>query len=155
MILALNTSGTSTEAAQCRLKVRIKPVKARTLVVGPMRIHSSGSTGSWLTFVASGPIPAELWAEVRGTVELQSTTGNLEAKVTLQTSNQPALASSWGSDTDVSGTTISQNTTNYGTSFATFTPGQDFVRIVIKVRNSSGADIEAARIAVRLDVRAV
>lgn len=154
VIMALNTAGAATEGAQCRLKVRIKPLKARTLVVGPMRIHNKASTSQWVTIVASGPIPAEQCASVRGTVELQSTTGDLEAKVSLETSNTPAVASSWGNATDVSGTTISQNGTNYGSTFASYAPGQDFVRIVIRVRNVSGSDIEAARIVARVDLQA-
>lgn len=151
--LGLNTSGSATTAVQVRALITIKPLKSRTFTIGPIRIPSSGSSGTWLVIPLIAPIPSEIVDAIRGTLELESTTGDLEVKAAYQKSNKPLDASDWDGDTDIAGTTRNSNGISYGGTFASVAVNEDFIRIVAKVRNVSGNDLEAARISVRIDIR--
>lgn len=159
-LMAANVAGTTTEGAQAKLIVQVKPQVATTLTAGPMRAWCYDTTNANKVFVPmTGWIPSEQCVTVRGTIEVAATSGNVGVYCGWQQCNEPSVPSDWsgGTYTEQFGVEQTANGISFGTTFAA-PPGasitKKYVRFGAIVRNTAAAAIEACLATIRVDVRA-
>lgn len=118
-------------------------------------IFSLGSTGTKVFHPLTPAMDGTNISSVRVALRMESTTGDLQATLAIQSSDD---GDNWGSASDVSGSpTVDDNETLFGNSFlsiATPTATCKYFRLGVNAWNISGSNRELAYISMRLEFRA-
>jgi hypothetical protein len=151
-VMAVTTSGTASEGGQAELSVQVKPKAGTTITVGPVRAWCTGSTSTFIPM--TGWISAEDIGEIRGSVEMLATSGDLGVKCAWRQANKPTDTSDWSSSTSF-GTEATSNTIQYGTTFSTpASVTKKYIQFGVDTRNTLPASvIEACQATIRIDYR--
>jgi hypothetical protein len=147
------------ETGQVALRITARDLAPKTLTAGPTRVWSDGST-TQIFHPLVGPIPMEQVQSYRGSLEMQSETGDCQIQLAYQVSDDGltwysgATSASAGSFATF-GTEVTADGITYGSSFSTFTidvPRQ-LVRFGIACCNGSSGISEACAASARIDIR--
>jgi len=156
-VFLINTSGSATQGAQCKMVVESKPLQSATRVFGPLRVNTAGSNSTWVFHPMSGPVPTERLTELRMTIEMAASSGDVDMQGWAQTTDDPSDPSSW---TDwASGTitsTLAADGLDAGTTFTevpSANTAENWIRYGVRVKNTSSSGIEAAVARLRVDER--
>jgi hypothetical protein len=151
--LAKNTSGSGTESMQIRVRIRIKPLRARLVTTEIRRGNTKGTDASSAICPISDPIAVEGFGEHRVHGEVSSMTGGVEATLGWQETDTPDDPTTWSSATAI-GSAVTSDGTIFGTTFTSVSFTKKYVRYVASVKNSAGGTaVEACHLAMRLELR--
>lgn len=154
---ALNGLYTDLQSAQCRMVVEAQPVVGRTLRFAPTRVYTPGNAtwGNEYFFPTSAPIRTEELTEVRSTLWMEATTGDVTIGAGLQTTDTPEDPSSWTTWGTLWGTRSSVGV-SFGTTFTTLGASQqadNWARFGVMAKNTSGSTHESALATLHVDMR--
>ena len=159
--LVKNDAGEQVQMGQGRLRLEITPTHGSTLVAGPMKVWSNGSTTP-IFHPMAGPISAELIASFRGSLEMQSDSGDAQIQLAYQVSDDGITwydnkVSPTAGGFSTFGTEMTAESIDYGTTFTAFSfvtgSGRQLVRFGVAVRNGTVGKSECCAASIRIDVR--
>ena len=147
-----STAGSGIESGQIRLRVRQKPVRARTLTSSMVRVNSEGS-GSTTVFVPmTNPIPTEGVAVHRVMTEVSANMG-VSVQPAWQETDTPDDASSWSAATTIESAVVS-NAVSYPGNVASVSFTKRFCRYGADCKNNTATTpVKAALVRLTIDQR--
>ena len=163
MQVANDTGSTDVEQGMARLRLEVRPVEGGTLAADLAKVFTKGDTSDRAFHPLVGPVAIEDVGEHRASLRLYAPSGtsDLDLIPAYQVSNDGI---SWydgaGGAVDAFttfGTARTSIGTDYGTTFATFSPTvlKKWVRWGVAAKNAAGSTVEAAQVALRIDYRRV
>ena len=161
--VALNTGTDGTlQSGMARLTVDVRPMNGGSVSHGPTKINTLGST-TWVFTPLGGPVDSGRITQLRRSLRIEATSGDLEAGAAFQISTDGGL--SWHDNAGGSagtftafpstGGTVTGDTSpvDYARAFESFTIDAALVRFGVRARNISGSDVNAALASLRVDWR--
>ena len=160
-----NGTGTAIESAQGKLRIAIAPTNGQSVMSGEHQVWSDGSTteANAIFFAITPMMARDGMGEIRATIRLGSSTGNLTVKPAYQVSNDgvnwySGVASASEGSFKTFGSSRSTEGTTYGTTFDSSTdwpPAEkkQYIRWGVACWNSTGSVIEVGLVDIRVDTR--
>ena len=124
---------------------------SQTFTKGPVMVYSGANPTTWLFFPLTGPMVTTQMDKSRTALELDNVSGNVLVQPALQYSNDGVTwdAAVYFGDTQ----TTTERTTDEAGFTALPAPAKTYVRIGVRVKNSSGTAFSAALASIRTELR--
>src|SRR5690606_33491143 len=125
MYVLNNTGGTDTKnrTGQAKLSLQFKPQFGRTVAGGPSKVNSRGSTSDGAFHVLTGVVPTAGFDEIRRTLVLATTSGDISLQAAYQLTNTPDDETTWDTPV-VFGTTMTSEGIGFGTTYTGVSMGK-------------------------------
>lgn len=128
---------------------------SQTFAKGPVMVYSAANATTWLFFPLTGPMVTTQMDESRTALELDNVSGNVQVQPALQYSDDGVT---WDTAVYFGDTQTTTERTTDGTTYETGftalpTPAKTYVRIGVRVKNSSGTAFAAALASIRTELR--
>ncbi|RME29228.1 MAG: hypothetical protein D6798_00550 [Deltaproteobacteria bacterium] len=128
---------------------------SKTVAKGPVMVYSGANATTWLFFPLTGPMVTTQMDKARTALELENASGNVQVQPALQHSDDGVTwdAAVYFGDAQTTTERTTDGTT-YETSFTALpTPSKTFVRLGVRVKNSSGTAFAAGLASIRVETR--
>jgi hypothetical protein len=159
--LAKNSSATGqVESGMGRLLLQVQHITPQTVVAGPSRVFSDGSTTQKFCPLTGG-MPVEQVGTYRGSIQMQAQSGDCQIQMAYQLSDDGITwyddaASPTADGFQAFGSTVSSDGITEGTTFTAFSitnQGRRYIRWGYAVANGSAGKSECCLASLRIDIR--